>query len=134
LAAVQQQHEVFVWRGSVAPAFATADNTNNICIADVSPSGATSSCASPQTVESQGFVSVSEAARNAVSVVVMVPDGVSQMTIKDRNGATRTVPITNNVAEVEDPSVSSVSYIMPNGKDHMEAIPAAATEPLKSTG
>jgi hypothetical protein len=134
LAAVEQQHELFVWRGAVAPAFATANNVNNVCFADVSPSGATSGCASPQTVETQGFVSVSESGNNAVSVVVLVPDGVSQLTVNDRGGRSRTVPITNNVGEIEDASVSSLSYTMPDGKLHTEVIPASATEPLKSEG
>jgi hypothetical protein len=64
---------------------------------------------------------------NAI-VTVLVPNGVKSVTITDANGTTYEVPVTNNVASVEDsklapPPAAAVLYKLPDGQVHSAELP-----------
>lgn len=61
-------------------------------------------------------------------VTVLVPNGVKTVTITDAGGITYEVPVTNNVASVEDgklasPPSAAVLYKLPDGQVHSAEMP-----------
>jgi hypothetical protein len=92
------------------------------CVLRVSNGGG-SVCDSAAVVEAQGEIGISGHGEGATApgspatlqVTALVPNGIKQIKITDRDGASYTVPVVNNVAEREDINIASVSYRLPRG-------------------
>ena len=80
-------------------------------------------CAPASQVEERGEVGISQEGAGATApnspatlgITALVPNGVSSITITDRNGSSYSVPVSNNVAEREDINIASVSYTSGGG-------------------
>ncbi|HXA54238.1 MAG TPA: hypothetical protein VNV37_05120, partial [Solirubrobacteraceae bacterium] len=80
-------------------------------------------CAPASTAEAEGAVGIFEQGEGATApgspatlqVATLVPNGVGSVVFTDRNGTSRAVTVTNNVAVEEGMGISSVSYTLPNG-------------------
>lgn len=75
-------------------------------------------CSKAAQVEEEGAVGIfveGSGATAALRVAALVPDGVEVVTFTDRDGTSREIAVTNNVVELEDDNISSVSYTVPDG-------------------
>jgi hypothetical protein len=93
------------------------DNPALYCFWDRTASGGSDGCGRVADLEARGAVSLYEANENAnPHVLVLVPDGVSSVTIKDSDGSSHAVAVVSNIAVYEDTAKpASVSFTLPNG-------------------
>jgi hypothetical protein len=128
LAAASGHHDIYVWEGSLSPGY----TGSNLCIEDLTPdSSVGAGCGRAATVVQHGIVVVSESDALGVNVNMLLPNGVTQVNISNRDGTGSTLSVSNNVAEIEDADIASVSYEMASGATITEVIPPAATEPAR---
>lgn len=128
LAAASDHHDIYVWEGSLSPGNAG----NDLCIEDLTPTSSVGAgCGRIATVMRHGIVIVSESDTLGVNVIMLLPNGVTQVNVSNRDGASSTLNVSNNVADIEDANVASVSYELEDGTTITEAIPAFATEPAR---
>ena len=131
LATTNSDHDIYVWEGSLSP----GGTGNNLCIEDLTPSSSVGAgCGQAATVLQRGIVIVSESGTLGVNVDMLLPNGVSQVNVSNRDGSVSTLNVNNNVADIEDADIASASYELANGATITEAIPAAATEPARRIG
>lgn len=87
-------------------------------------------CSRPAAAKADGVeVSLGEVGGTTASVAVLLPDGVSTAVAGDRDGSTRSLRVTNNVGQITDPNLSSVSYKMPDGTRHTSGMPHLPKHP-----
>ena len=94
------------------------------CVMDLTVNASGGSvCAPASQVEENGEVGVSMEGEGATApgspatlrVSALVPDGVSNIKVTDRDGSSYLVPVANNVAGAEDTEIAFVSYTVPGG-------------------
>lgn len=108
---------------------------DNLCIKDLTQgSSVAAGCGRAATVMQHGMVIVGESDALGVNVDMLLPNGVAKVNIGDRDGTVSTLNVSNNVADIEDSDIASVSYELASGAMIAEAIPAAATEPARRIG
>lgn len=81
-------------------------------------------CSQPAQIEKEGAIGIFQEGPGATApgspatlrVTVLVPNGVRNVTVTDRDGSSYKVPVTNNVAEREDIEAASVAIELPGGK------------------
>jgi hypothetical protein len=115
LAAVVGRVSIYVWRNP----------RHEDCVIDLHVGAEVGlvTCAPSATAERRGMVQVSREARGAtapgspatVRVSTLVPDGVTSITVTDRDGSSHETRVSNNVAVREDIRAASVSYTLPGG-------------------
>lgn len=89
----------------------------NVCVTKLSATGGGGSCGPIATVEETGLGVVKLPADGSpVGVTLLLPNGVTSITVTDTDGKTRQVPVTNNVVSVEETGLSSVNYALPSGQ------------------
>lgn len=75
-------------------------------------------CGLASQAAEEGIVSVhreGEGPTATVRTIALMPNAVTSLVFTDRDGATHTVSVTNNVAVLEDSDVASVAYSTPTG-------------------
>lgn len=104
--------------------------SEELCISDRQSSGGGGgiACSYVTTIEREGMVLETAGLRSS-SIAVLVPNGVSSATVIDSDGLSHELRVSNNVAEIEDASASSVSYTMPNGSLHQQPISGPGSSP-----
>jgi hypothetical protein len=88
--------------------------------------GGGSVCGRAATVEEEGIVGVGIEGEGAIApgspstlrLTALVPNGVTNVKVIDRDGSSYEVPVTDNVVEREDILAASMSYILPDGGTH----------------
>jgi hypothetical protein len=133
LAATDGEHELYVWERSSPSAARTG---SELCIGDATPmhtGGLAAACGSTATVMERGIVWVS-ASDLGVNIDMLLPNGVAQIQIGNRDGTAATLSVSNNVAELEDGDIASVSYKLASGATITETIPAAVATKLAAKG
>ena len=131
LAANSGDHDIYVWEGSLS----SSDTGNGLCIEDLTQASSVGAgCGQAATVMQHGIVIVSESDALGVNVDMLLPNGVTQVNVSNHDGTTSTLKVNNNVADIEDAGIASVSYELASGATITEAIPASATEPARRIG
>lgn len=147
LATVVGNREVYVWEvpggEDIAPfSRRHAASTTEVCIGwEEAGGGGTGSCGPASAAAEHGSVTVgrvrnqSTGALSARIVTILVPNGVQDVTLTDRDGATRNVKVTNNVVIEEGeslaspPAAAAVTYRLPTGRTETAPMPASPAEP-----
>src|ERR1700744_5347563 len=86
-----------------------------ICVVDRHGLGGDMACSSVARAGREGIDLLTKESGGTISDAVLVPNGVKSVAFTDRDGSTRTVPVINNVAAVEDAELASVHYSVPGG-------------------
>lgn len=121
--------------GSVlAEMFGTAEvyvseNAGTTCLMVVESTSEGGSCGRTDELLKEGMITVHVAFGGQVRVGVLMPNGVGNVTLTDRDGTSHQLKVANNVAEMYDAKVASVRYTLPGGSTRTERIPAAAVKP-----
>jgi len=104
--------------------YALHNNKNEDCVIELTANaGGGSVCALSKTVEEEGIVGIGFKGEGATApgseptlrVAAMVPNGVTSVTVTDRDGSSYVVPVINNVVDREDIHAATVSYRLPGG-------------------
>jgi hypothetical protein len=121
--------------GSVlAEMFGTAEvyvseDPGTTCLMVIESTSEGGSCGRTDELLKEGMITVHVAFGGQVRVGVLMPNGVSNVTLTDHDGASHQLKVANNVAEMYDAKVASVRYTLPDGSTRTERIPAAAVSP-----
>jgi len=113
LAAVDGGSEVFVNHNA----------EGEVCMTTITQgsTAAVGGCAQPAAVEAEGLVGFGVGGKDP-KITVLAPNGVTSVTVTDRDGSTHTLPVTNNVALGEAANASTVSFGTPSRGTHTTAI------------
>jgi hypothetical protein len=128
LANIVGRNALYVSREPNMDPYHSLTQGEDACITDVDagvPTGTV--CASLSKIEERGLVTVNMV-RDHIRVEMLLPNGVYSATLTDRTGVTHTVPVINNVAEIEDNEPASVQYRLGDGMLVAEYIPRVFTE------
>jgi hypothetical protein len=122
LAAASSANEIYVWQPTAAEettAMQTADGGNSTCMVELLSSGLESiGCGSTSEVEGRGLIGINMPSKDAprLSATAVVPNGVTTVTVTDKDRTTYTIPVSHNAVIIEDPNLAAVSYQLPNGR------------------
>jgi hypothetical protein len=93
-----------------------------VCVANATPGeGALGfGCATPEDVE-RGLLAPSDVDENGNGVLTgVLPDGVTEVTLVDKDGSTRTAPVERNTYRVAiDANLKEVRFTDPDGGEHV---------------
>jgi hypothetical protein len=124
LAATDGDHELYVWEGGPR----SASVGDELCIGDGTQTNVFGvACGSIATVTHHGIVWISTS-KAGVNIDMLLPNGVGRVQIGNHDGTSSTLSVSNNVAELEDANIASVTYKLANGATIIETIPVSATE------
>lgn len=138
LAAASGKNAIYVWQPTAAeetPSMQTANNDNSTCMVEVLNVLESIVCGPTATVEDRGIIGINLPSSGAskLAATALVPNGVSSVTVTEKNGSARTVAVTNNAVLIEDPNIASVSFTLPNGEVNSATVDEAmATRPLSA--
>jgi hypothetical protein len=133
LAAVVGHNEVYAWHHS----------SSEDCVMNLHVGGAGGAvCGQGSKVEEQGTVGIFQEGEGATApnspatlrVVALVPNGVESVVFTDRDGSSQDVDVTNNVVELEDINIASVSYTLPSGASHTTNVGAIVDHSVRQPG
>ena len=140
LAATSGDEEVYVWQeeeGHEPPSSMMLGEGPKICIMErLHSSGfAAVGCSLASELERKGSASINvpSKADPLLGVTAFVPDGVKDVTAMLRDGSSREVPVTNNIAVVNDPELASVSYELPDGHVETSDVSSALANSRQAT-
>jgi hypothetical protein len=118
-----------VSRQYVAQAYGNLTQGPYLCLTDVEAGQLSGTvCGPSEKVELSGILAV-HLSRARVRIGMLLPNGVRSVSIVNRRGAERMVPVLNNVVEAEDRSPIAVQYELADGRVHRESIPASFIAP-----
>lgn len=115
-AATVGRHEIFALQRS-GPGVPGAPNVGpEVCVLDREGALAGGMACSPAAnAEEEGVELLSIETGTSLTDALLVPDGVNSVVFTDRDGSSRTIPVADNVAVVEDPNLASLHYTLPGG-------------------
>ncbi|MGP0100571.1 MAG: hypothetical protein ACLPUT_02985 [Solirubrobacteraceae bacterium] len=118
LGTVDGHSEIYAWQRS----------SEEVCVVDLQASGQGGiGCDKPSVAEAHGVtVALMPVAGSTLSVATLVPNGVKSVVYSDHSGASRTATVSRNVVAVEDPSLASIHYTLPDGTTETVAVPSQA--------
>ncbi len=129
LAEVSGENRAYVSRQYVAQAYGNLTQGAYLCLTDVEAGQLSGTvCAPSEKVELSGILAV-HLSHARVRIGMLLPNGVRSVSIVNRGGAERVVPVLNNVVEAEDRSPVAVQYELADGHVHRESIPASFIAP-----
>lgn len=122
-AATVGQHEMFVLQRSGPAAPGAPNRGAEVCLIEQEETAAGGmACAALATAEQEGVDLLTIETGATLTDAVLVPNGVSSVEATDSNGTSRTIPVSNNVAVIEDSALASVHYAVPGGVDKTTSI------------
>jgi hypothetical protein len=129
LADVSGKNRAYVSRQYVARVYGSLTQGAYLCLTDVEAGRlSVTVCGPSEKVELSGILAV-HLSHARVRIGMLLPNGVRSVSIVNRRGAERVVPVLDNVVEAEDQSPVAVQYELADGRIHRESIPASFIAP-----
>jgi hypothetical protein len=100
-----------------------------ICIRVLEGSTESAGCAHAEEVQNIGDLGVRGNGSGRVGIVLVLPNGVENVTLSDRGGGARRIRVANNVAEAYDSQIESVAYRLADGALHTISVPPEFLHP-----
>jgi hypothetical protein len=115
-AATVGRHEIFALQRSGPEVLGAPNVGPEVCVLDREGAlGGGMACSPTANAEQEGVELLSIETGASLTDALLLPNGVTSVEFTDRNGSSRTIPVADNVAVVEDPDLESLHYTLPGG-------------------